>query len=48
MSGKSWYRVRIGPYSAKVEADGWMSRLKDLPSCADAYVSKLTATVAKK
>ena len=48
ISGKSWYRVRVGPYSAKAEAEGWMGRLKDLPGCADAYVSKLTSTKAKQ
>jgi DedD protein len=38
--GKSWYRVRVGPYSTKAEAEGWLGRLKSLPQCAEAYVSK--------
>lgn len=42
IDGKSWYRVRIGPYSIKAEAEGWLSRLKDLPGCSEAYVSKTT------
>jgi DedD protein len=46
ISGKNYYRVRIGPYSAKAEADGWLGRLKELPGCAEAYVSK--STVLKK
>jgi DedD protein len=46
ISGKSYYRVRIGPYSGKTEADGWLGRLKELPGCAEAYVSK--STVIKK
>lgn len=44
ISGKSWYRVRVGPYSAQAEAGDWLKRLKDLPACSEAYVSKLTAT----
>ncbi len=40
IDGKSWYRVRIGPYSAKAEAEGWLARLKALPGCSEAYVSK--------
>jgi len=38
--GKSWYRVRVGPYSTKAEAEGWLGRLKALPSCTEAYVVK--------
>lgn len=38
--GKSWYRVRVGPYASKTEAEGWLGRLKALPQCAEAYVSK--------
>lgn len=41
IDGKSWYRVRIGPYSAKTEADGWLAKLKELPGCSEAYVSKM-------
>jgi DedD protein len=48
ISSKSWYRVRVGPYSAKAEADGWLGRLKDLPGCAEAYVSELAATKPKQ
>ena len=47
ISGKSWYRVRVGPYSAQAEAGDWLKRLKDLPACSEAYVSKLTATKVK-
>jgi len=38
--GKSWYRVRVGPYATKAEAEGWLGRLKALPQCSEAYVSK--------
>jgi DedD protein len=40
IDGKSWYRVRIGPYSGKNEAEGWLLKLKDLPGCSEAYISK--------
>jgi DedD protein len=40
IAGKSWYRVRVGPYGTKAEAAGWLGRLKALPQCAEAYVSK--------
>jgi DedD protein len=40
IDGKSWYRVRIGPYSGKAEAEGWLSRLKALPGCSEAFISK--------
>jgi DedD protein len=40
IDGKSWYRVRIGPYSGKTEAEGWLSKLKELPGCSEAYISK--------
>jgi DedD protein len=38
--GKSWYRVRVGPYISKAEAEGWLERLKVLPQCAEAYIMK--------
>ncbi len=40
IDGKSWYRVRVGPYTAKTEAEGWLGRLKGLPNCSEAYVAK--------
>jgi DedD protein len=48
ISGKSYYRVRVGPYSVKAEADDWLARLKGLPGCAEAYVSKTVAQKAKQ
>ena len=47
ISGKSWYRVRIGPYSMKADADGWLGRLKAIPGCTEAYVSRMIATKKK-
>lgn len=40
IDGKSWYRVRIGPYSGKNEAEGWLLKLKALPACSEAYITK--------
>jgi cell division septation protein DedD len=48
ISGVSYYRVRIGPYAVKAEADDWVSRLKGFPGCAEAYVSKSAAPKAKR
>jgi DedD protein len=40
ISGKSWYRVRIGPYSNSAEATGWLGRVKGVPGCEEATVWK--------
>jgi DedD protein len=45
IAGKSYYRVRVGPYSVQAEADDWLAKLKALPGCNEAYVSK---TVVQK
>lgn len=42
VDGKSYYRVRIGPYATKAEADGWVAKVKTLPGCDEAYVSMKT------
>ncbi len=42
VDGKSYYRVRIGPYATKAEADGWAAKVKALPGCDEAYVSMKT------
>ncbi len=38
VSGKTYYRVRIGPYAARAEADGWLAKLRGLPGCEEAVV----------
>jgi DedD protein len=48
ISGKSYYRVRVGPYSSQAEANDWLSRLKDFPGCAEAKVWKTAVTKPKK
>jgi len=42
IDGTPWYRVRIGPYQNKTEADGWVSRIRSMPGCEEAYVSMVT------
>lgn len=42
VDGKSWYRVRIGPYDAKKDADAWMQKVRAIPGCEEAYVSQQT------
>ena len=36
------YRVRIGPWSNKEVADGWLGTVRKVDGCADAYVSLVT------
>jgi DedD protein len=48
IAGKSYYRVRVGPYSVQAEADDWLAKLKALPACGEAYVSKTVVQKAKK
>jgi DedD protein len=45
IDGKSWYRVRIGPYATPAEAKGWLDRIKTLAGCEEAAVWK---SVTKK
>ncbi|MBU0954239.1 MAG: SPOR domain-containing protein [Spirochaetes bacterium] len=42
VDGTPWYRVRIGPYQSRNEADGWLGNIKKLPGCAEAYISEVT------
>lgn len=42
VDGTTHYRVRIGPYTTEKEALGWRDRIRALPDCAEAYVSKTT------
>ena len=46
LDGKSYYRVRIGPYSAKAEAEGWIEKIKSIPGCESAMVMQ-TSVEAK-
>lgn len=38
VNGKTWYRVRIGPYSSKADAERWLAIIQKLPDCSDAFI----------
>jgi len=40
IDGKSWYRVRIGPYATKAEADGWLAKIRGIAGCEGAGIWK--------
>lgn len=40
IKGKTWYRVRVGPYVSNSEASGWLSRVKAIPGCEEAGIWK--------
>lgn len=44
IDGKSWYRVRIGPYATKAEAEGWLARVRGIAGCSEAGIWKSTST----
>jgi len=44
LDGVTWYRVRIGPYPTEREAKGWLEKIRVVPGCTEAYVSKQTIT----
>ena len=41
VSGATVYRVRVGPYAKKTEADYWLGVVKDIQGFADSYVSEV-------
>jgi DedD protein len=40
IDGKSWYRVRIGPYASKAEAEGWLAKIRGIAGCEGAGIWK--------
>ncbi len=40
INGKSWYRVRIGPYASTAEATGWLTKIKTVAGCEEAGIWK--------
>lgn len=38
VSGKTWYRVRIGPYNSKADAERWLTTIRNIPDCSDAFI----------
>lgn len=43
INGKTWYRVRVGPYVSNSEASGWLARVKAIPGCEEAGIWKGSA-----
>ena len=41
VSGATTYRVRVGPYKSKTEADYWLGTVKDIPEFNGSYVSEV-------
>lgn len=41
VSGKTSYRVRVGSYKSKTEADYWLGTVKEIPDFAGSYVSEV-------
>lgn len=44
IDGVTYFPVRVGPYLAKTEAEGWLGKVKSLPGCSEAYISQQAAT----
>lgn len=44
VGGKTYYRVRLGPYSTNSEASGWLGKIKTIPGCSQAFISQTTRT----
>ena len=40
IDGKSWDRVRIGPYATKSEAEGWLAKIRGIAGCEEAGIWK--------
>ena len=36
IAGTSWYRVRVGPYGIKAQAQDWLTKVKTIPDCGTA------------
>lgn len=43
VSGKTYYRVRVGPYSSKNEAEYWLTLVKSIEGFDGSYVSQTKA-----
>ena len=39
--GKTTYRVRVGPYKSKAEADYWLGTVKEIPGFSGSFVSEV-------
>lgn len=38
VDGKTWYRVRVGPYASKADAERWLTTIKKIPDCGGSYI----------
>ena len=43
INGKTYYRVRIGPYTSQKEAQYWLSLVKNLDGFSESYISMVQA-----
>ena len=43
INGRQTYRVRVGPYADKEEADYWLGTIAETPEFSGSYVSRVTA-----
>jgi hypothetical protein len=41
VSGSTTFRVRVGPYKSKTEAEYWLGTVKEIPSFGGSYVSEV-------
>lgn len=41
VNGKTWYRVRMGPYRTHTEADYWMTVIRSDPIFADSFITEV-------
>jgi Uncharacterized protein conserved in bacteria len=42
-AGKTAYRVRVGPYKTRAEADYWLGTVKEIPGFSNSFVSEVKA-----
>lgn len=41
---KTWYRLRVGPFESRNEADYYLTKIKGLKQYSESYISKTTST----
>jgi DedD protein len=43
VDGKTWYRVRVGPYTSETEANYWLALVRSIDGFADSQVRQTVA-----
>jgi DedD protein len=43
IDGKTWYRVRVGPYMSETEANYWLSLVKSIDGFGDSQIRQAQA-----